>query len=267
MRTGFTLVELLVVVAIIGMLVSLLLPAVQSSRNAARSSQCKNNLRQIGMGLHAHHEALGSFPVGATEFRKRGQTAQRQLAWSAFLLPYLEQQSLFEALDLNTPFDSPENARGAATILPVYLCPASQRGEQLVQGRGPCDYGGIYGERIVSPNDPPKGTMLYDTAISMAHIKDGLSNTLIVSEDSRFYDGQWINGRNIFDQAYAINEPNPPFWENEIRSEHAGGAQGLLADGSVHFLDQQMDLNVLAAFCTRDQREFVDADAITIDSP
>ncbi len=94
-----------------------------------------------------------------------------------------------------------------------------------------------------------------------------LSNTLIVSEDSRFYDGQWINGRNIFDQAYAINEPNPPFWENEIRSEHAGGAQGLLADGSVHFLDQQMDLNVLAAFCTRDQREFVDADAITIDSP
>jgi hypothetical protein len=175
------------------------------------------------------------------------------LAWSVFLLPFIDEQPLFDSLDLETPFDSPRNARGAATILPVYVCPASVRGARQVQARGPCDYGGIYGERITSPNQPPKGTMLYDRPVALHDIVDGGSHTLIVAEDSRFPDGQWINGRNLFDQAFAINAA--PAWENDIRSEHAGGAGGGLADGSVRFLAESVDVRVLAALCTRAGRE------------
>ena len=159
-RRAFTLVELLVVIAIISMLIAVLLPAVQAARGAARRTQCQNNLRQIGIGLRSYHTANNQFPVGVTEWRGRGNTTQRQLAWSAWLLPFVEQQTLFDRLDLSTPFDSDENAVGAATLLSVYVCPSSRRGENLVEDRGPCDYGGINGERIVSPNRPAKGIML-----------------------------------------------------------------------------------------------------------
>jgi len=248
-RRGFTLVELLVVIAIIGVLVALLLPAVQAAREAARRASCSNNLKQIGLGLHLYHDVHRTFPPGGVEFRLGSDTSKRQLAWSVFLLPYIEQLNLYEQLDLTTAFDSAENAPAAATVLSVYICPSAPSGDQLVSGRGPCLYGGIYGERITSPNNPPKGTMLYDTPISMAHIRDGTSNTLVVAEDSGFADGQWINGRNIFDQAFAINKA-PPF-ENDIRSEHPGGANGVLADGSVRFFSETMNLDTLAAYCTR----------------
>jgi prepilin-type processing-associated H-X9-DG protein len=175
------------------------------------------------------------------------------LAWSAFLLPFVEEQPLFDELDLTKPFDSPRNARPASTILPIYICPASLRGARRVQGRGPCDYGGIYGERITSPNQPPKGSMLFDESVAIDDIVDGTSHTVIIAEDSRFPDGQWINGRNIFDQAFAINAA--PDWENDIRSEHAGGANGVFADGSVRFLTESIDVRVLAALCTRAGRE------------
>ena len=263
---AFTLVELLVVVSVIAMLVAILLPAVQAARGAARRTHCQNNLRQIGLGLLAHHEALSAFPIGAIEWRSAAKPNNRQLAWSAFLLPYLEEQSTYDLLDLNTSFDSPENAKGAAAVLPVYMCPSSRRGEQLIDGRGPCDYGGIYGERLTSPNSPPKGAMLFDVPIAIEHIKDGLSNTLIVAEDSRFPDGQWINGRNVFDQAYPINAA--PLYENDIRSDHPGGAIGVLADGSVHFLDESLDKRVLAAYCTRAGKEVIgQADVATLAFP
>ena len=254
---AFTLVELLVVIAVIGMLVAILLPAVQSARGVGRRAVCQNNLRQIGIALNAHHESFGHFPVGGWEVRLRQppDLSKRQIAWSAYLLPYLEEQPLFDGLDLHKAFDHPDNAVAAATVLPVYICPTSPWGERLVEQRGPCHYGGIYGERITSPNNPPKGTMLYDTPVSTAMISDGISRTLIVAEDSRFPDGQWINGRNIFDQAMGINLA--PEYENDIRSDHPGGAHGVRADGSVHFMDESMNLQVLAALCTRDGQELV----------
>jgi prepilin-type N-terminal cleavage/methylation domain-containing protein/prepilin-type processing-associated H-X9-DG protein len=254
-RDGFTLVELLVVVAIVGALVALLLPAIQAARESARRTVCLNHLRQIGVAMHNYHSAYRAFPPGGVEFRPPGNHTRRNLAWSVFLLPQLEEQGLYDRLNLSKAFDSPDNAAAAATVLPVYLCPSSRRESPLSQGRGGCDYGGIHGERITSPNNPPKGAMIYDRPIRLSQITDGASKTLLVSEDSWAIDGQWINARNVFDQAFAINAA--PTWENDIRSEHPGGANGLLADGAVRFLPETLDLKILAALCTRAGGEVV----------
>jgi prepilin-type N-terminal cleavage/methylation domain-containing protein/prepilin-type processing-associated H-X9-DG protein len=260
---AFTLIELLVVVSIIGVLIALLLPAVQASREAARRTSCCNNLRQIGIAAQSYHATIGSFPPGGVEHRaminpktgRRYGASGRQLAWSAFLLPYIEQAALYHQLNMGKAFDATENAEAAANVLPVYVCPSVPEGSCLKQGRGPCQYGGMYGERITSPNSPPKGVMLYDRSISIADIRDGASNTLIVAEDSDFTDGQWINGLNVFDQAFAIN--HAPSYENDIRSKHPGGANGAFCDGSVHFLAESMDLEILAAICTRSGGEVI----------
>ncbi len=246
---GFSLVELLVVIAVIGVLVALLLPAIQMARESARRTHCFNNLKQIGVGVHNYLDARRRLPPGGIEWRPPGSTTHRQLAWSAFILPYLEEQALYDRLDLKTPFDSPQNASAAATVLPVYVCPSSRRATNDVGGRGPCDYGGMFGERITGPNNPPNGTMLYDVAFRISQISDGTSKTILIAEDSVFSEGQWINGRNVFDQAFAINAA--PLFENDMRSDHPDGANALLVDGSVHLLTETLELRTLAALCTR----------------
>jgi len=247
--TAFSLIELLVVIAIIAVLIGLLLPAVQRVREAASATRCKNNLHQIGLAMHGHLAVHGTFPPGGVEWRPPGNTTKRQLAWSAFLLPHLEQDALYRRLDLTTPFDSVQNASAAATVLAVYQCPTSRRDSPLAQGRGPCDYGGIYGERIAGPNDPPKGAMIYDRAFRIADIPDGTSTTLLIGEDTHWLEMQWINGANLFDQAFAINRA--PVFENDLRSDHPGGVNVLFADGSARFLREMLEMRTLAAICTR----------------
>jgi len=260
-RCGFTLVELLVVVAILGLLIALLLPAVQAAREAARGISCGNNLHQIGIGLHGYHEAHGCFPPGGIERRlSRLETKKRQIAWSAFLLPFVEQEPLYGMIDFSKPFDAEENRLAAAQVLTIYLCPSAPRSSPRIAGRGACDYGGIYGQRLTGANSPPNGTMLYDRAISIREIVDGTTNTLIVSEDAAWKDGQWINALNVFEVAHPINPPETPYtlMDNEIRSEHPGGANGLFCDGAVRFLNQNMQRETLGAICTRNGREVID---------
>jgi prepilin-type N-terminal cleavage/methylation domain-containing protein/prepilin-type processing-associated H-X9-DG protein len=247
-RAAFTLVELLVVITLVSMLASILLPAIHGAREGARRLMCLSNQRQIGVALHSYHSAKMAFPPGGVEIRTPLRPQGRQLSWSTFLLPHLEEAALFDRLDLDRPFDSQENAFPAATVLSIYLCPSIPQGSQLRSGRGPCHYGGIHGERIMGPNHPPKGVMLYDRSVAIHQIKDGTSRTLIVSEDCDFWEGQWINGRNVFDQAFAINAA--PSFENDIRSKHPQGANALFCDGSARFLSEQIDLTTLAAICT-----------------
>ncbi len=254
LRGAFTMVELLVVLAIIGILVSLLLPAVQAVRESARRMQCQNNLRQIGLALQNYHSAFRAFPPGGLEVRPQ-VPGGKQLAWSAFVLPFLGESAAYVHIDFNYAFDHRVNAEAAAASIETYLCPSTDRASPLKRGRGVTDYGGIYGERIVSRNDPPRGVMIHDRAIRFRDITDGTSRTLTISEDADFPDGQWINARNLFDQAFPIN--HAPKFENDIRSLHPQGANGLFADGSVEFLNDSIDLKLLAALCTRNGNESV----------
>ncbi len=264
---GFTLVELLVVIAVIGILIAMLLPAVQAARGAARRVSCCNNLRQIGIGLCAYHEALKSFPVGSTEHRSTYVMGPqgpkyigldgRQLAWSAFLLPFIEYGNVEDTLDLNTPFDSNANQEGAARVLSAYVCPSNPRSQMHFQNRAVCDYGGIYGARLLAGvkfNHTPNGTMLYNEPTSIDDIVDGTSHTMIVSEDGKSTDMQWISGSNLFRVRHLINDA--PFGENEICSMHVGrGAHGLFCDASVRFLSDETEREILSAICTRDEGE------------
>ena len=251
-RSAFTLIELLVVIAIIGILVSLMLPAVQAVREAARRMQCQNHLKQIGLALHNYHAAYRKLPPGGIEVRPEWPDG-KQLAWSAFVLPFLEQTAVYAQIDFARAFDAPENKKAGATAIPTYLCPSTPRSSPLKRGLGATDYGGIYGERIVSTNNPPRGVMIHDRAIRFRDILDGTTHTLNVSEDADFRDGQWINAWNLFDQAFSINRA--PKFENDIRSMHPQGANGLFCDGSVVFLNESIDLEILAALCTRNGRE------------
>lgn len=249
-RGGMTLVELLVVAAVIAALVALLLPAVQSARAAARRTVCLNNLRNVGCALHGHLLARRRFPIGCLEWRAGWSPGPaRCLAWSAAILPWLEEQPLAELLDFARPFDDPANRPAAASTVAVYLCPEADRsGGPAWMGR--TDYGGLCGERITSPNNPEKGALVHDRGFAEREIADGLSKTIFAAECARgpWPDGQWINGRNLFDQAYAVNWPT---WEDEIRSRHPGGAQALFGDGAVRLLDEATDVRILAAACTR----------------
>ena len=253
---GFTLIELLVVIAIVGVLIGLLLPAVQSAREAARRAQCLNNLRQIGIALHVYHDTNDRFPPGGWRFGYDGKV--QWIAWSALILPGLEQRSLYDSLNYANSYAGPENTTAASTVVSTYVCPTTPRGEPRIEGRGVTDYGGMYGQRITGPNNPPNGTMLYGRPLRFADINDGTSRTIFVGEASGWRDGQWINALNVFDQAFPIHKA-PPF-ENDLRSDHPGGADALFGDGHAVFLKDSTAETVLAALCTRAGGEVIGDD-------
>ena len=120
-RYGFTLVELLVGIAVIGILLALILPAVQSAREAARRIQCRNNLKQIGLALHNYADAHRIFPISWGETRWEVET--RTASWLALILPYVDQKPLYDTIDFEDPL-APGNQAAAATPVPVYLCPS-----------------------------------------------------------------------------------------------------------------------------------------------
>ena len=270
-RPAFTLIELLVVIAIIGVLIALLLPAVQAAREAARRIQCTSNLKQIGLALHGYHDAHNTFPSGGW-IALFGQPATRNMnsGWSTSILPWLEQRPLFDSLNLSLPYDAPANSSATYTVLQVYLCPSEPRqtnwnrypGDKFVHADA--DYGGMYGPRgLSSPtqnNNPPLGPMIFNQAIGLFMITDGSSQTLQVGEAPEAINAMWCSGHNIFDQAYPINARPPTEYGEELTSQHPGGVNALFADGSVHFLKNSTNTQVLAALCTRNGGEIVSAD-------
>ena len=247
------------VVAIIGVLVSLLLPAVQAARESARLSQCKNNLRQIGLALHTFHDAKAAYPIGCVEKRTAKNQAARQLAWTAELLPFLEHTPLWRAIDFSTAYDSVTNSHAAATTVSAYLCPSTARrapgrdADEVADAAGEyraaaIDYGGNYGAAFLAVS--ANGVLLYDRAIAVNEVTDGLSQTVAVWEDvgrGWLMNGEWINGENIFD----VNGSVAREQDNEIWSDHPEGAMALRCDGGVWLLSSEADVTVIRNIATR----------------
>ena len=223
-KPGFTLVELLVVIAIIGILIALLLPAVQAAREAARRSQCTNNLKQMGIALHNYHDSLKSFPPGGIWWTNATGDANWPLnrgSMLAHILPFVEQQALYDAFDFNTNIayqqfavvPSTGSPYIAGTLLSVYKCPSdttSDRNSTTKNGitagnlatfsyagsKGPTRTGdnpaGSCPERAVydaynfstSDSDPagPFTRLGRNFCCKMNNVDDGLSNTIFVGE-------------------------------------------------------------------------------------
>ena len=187
------------------------------------------------------------------------------MGWSAAILPWLEQRALYSSLNLSVPYNnlSLANSTAPATSLWswLHLCPSEPRptlwnrtpGDPFDSADG--DYGGMFGPRgLGNPsftNNPPRGAMIFNQAISLSQIKDGSSQTIHVGEDPEAINGFWISGHNIFDQCCPINARPPTEFGEELTSQHPGGVNTLFADGSARFLKQTMNAKTLAAICTR----------------
>lgn len=198
-RRGFTLVELLVVIAIIGILIALLLPAVQAAREAARRSQCTNNLKQIGLGLHNYHSATKAFPPGWV--RTHGTSADPDdpsWAWSVSVLPYMEQQPLYQRLNaskVTMSYVFKNDLAALQTAVSTYMCP-SDTAAGTPPGTNPNRTFLKVGSLTFNPavaiglsNYPGNGGNQGDTGLfqenlsmTMTDIQDGTSSTLAVGE-------------------------------------------------------------------------------------
>lgn len=216
-RRGFTLIELLVVIAIIAVLVALLLPAVQQAREAARRTQCANQLKQMGLAFHNFEEQYNRLPNAATNGDTRvtdttGYTRGRNVeswAWSYWILPFVDQTAVFNLASngkdpapvVNAGTYNSAESTVAGKAIPIYYCP-SRRSPTLISGSYKCDYAGNAGDK--GRNDGTPGVLIRTGVdkIRFEQIKDGASNTLMVAEkvlqpDSYGYDGgdneRWNN--------------------------------------------------------------------------
>jgi prepilin-type N-terminal cleavage/methylation domain-containing protein/prepilin-type processing-associated H-X9-DG protein len=276
-RRAFTLIELLVVIAVIGILISLLLPAVQKVREAAARLQCQNNLKQMGLALHNYHDGNQSFPPGYAarlSYVDGATDTTPGWAWSAFLLPFLEQQPLYNSIRLDLPLEHAQNAVAVQTVVRVYLCPSDQTPPAAftvpdafgkpVALLAPSSYAAcVGGDESDAAGPSGLGVFYRNSRTRLTDITDGTSNTLLVGERS------WGNANGVW--AGAVNHgvllrgkqnPNPgsgaAFYPasvlvqahshlnnaltdtdgglDDFSSRHANGSNFLYADGSVHFL-------------------------------
>lgn len=185
-RNGFTLVELLVVIAIIGVLVSLLLPAVQMAREAARRTQCNNNLKQFGIAIHNYHDTLSGLPNA-----RWGGVAGKVWGSHSQILPYIEQQNVYNLIDFSVPWDHANNAAARASEVSIFKCPSDPQ-SQSPPGWAATNYQGCEGNNPV--NGQPNGAFTHGSSVKACRgfqdITDGLSNTAAFSERLR---GDWSN--------------------------------------------------------------------------
>jgi prepilin-type N-terminal cleavage/methylation domain-containing protein len=203
LRRGFTLIELLVVIAIIAVLIALLLPAVQQAREAARRSQCKNNLKQVGLALHNYHDTFGTLPIGCRT-DSAGQWGQ---SWWVAVLPYIDQAPLYNLWNHSVVSSgyTGQTALIDGKRIAVALCPSSPLPERTIGHNGGsteavalAHYTGISGAypdptgRVATATMysdgmfTTGGVLFFNSRISIRDITDGTTNTMLVGEQSDF---------------------------------------------------------------------------------
>ena len=184
---GFTLIELLVVIAIIAVLIALLLPAVQQSREAARRTQCKNNLCQIGLAIQNYEMAHNVLPPGSVNPTGpiRSEPIGYHMSWAVQILPYLEQQNVFRSIDFAVGAYDPRNEKSRKMVIPSYLCPSDFRHSTGDQGSSPSNFAGVQHDVEAPIDNGNHGVFVLNLAVSMDSVTDGTSTTLFVGEIGR----------------------------------------------------------------------------------
>ena len=295
---GFTLIELLVVITIIAVLIALLLPAVQMAREAARRSQCVNNLKQLGLALQNYHSAFQSFPPGyISAFDASGNDTGPGWGWNAMLLPQMEQKPLFDAVNFMLPIEAPTNLTARLPRIATLLCPSdtappswttAARSLTGIVTRNICDvassnYVAMYGTS--DPGIDGDGMFWRDDAVNVAGVTDGLSQTIAAGERS-YALGQstWVGsvtGAGLYPVnndgiGYPRLEPAPGMTLGQsggnygpgdprgeviqYHSRHPGGVNFLFADGHVAFLKTSLSYKTFQALTTRAGGEVVSGD-------
>jgi prepilin-type N-terminal cleavage/methylation domain-containing protein/prepilin-type processing-associated H-X9-DG protein len=291
-QRAFTLVELLVVITIIGMLVALLLPAVQAAREAARRMSCTNNMKQIGIALHLYHDENRRLPMGwhATD-PSTGDPHWFGLpgwGWAARILPQMEQNGIYNNLiNFDLPITDSANAEARVMAIPCYQCPSDAGPATFeLQGGGPFvgsgsfspvelstnNYIGVFGTldfHTISPACKGNGCFILERSLEFRDIRDGLSNTFMVGERSSALapstwvgvvtGGQHAPARICGVATYPPNSAAQPVqYFHNFSSRHPSGTNFLLADGSVRMVSQAITESVYHALCTRAGDEVVD---------
>ncbi len=276
---GFTLIELLIVVAVAAVLLGLLLPAVQRVRETALRKQCANNLKQIALAFHAHHETLGVFPsAGRWWGAERTMTssgpargAEQEWGWAYQILPFLGQDELWR---------QSSDSEVASTPHKVYFCPA-RREPQVIGGRAMIDYGGIAGSIAYLDSRQQNGVVVQsrhrqtgaplNELVRLSDIRDGATQTLLIAEErmnlGRLGEGQQDDNKGYvagFGQDVirdARGAPLPDYSSPDpsdtggfrMGSSHPGLFLGIMADGSVRGFSYSLDLvGVFRPLCSRD---------------
>lgn len=298
-RRAFTLIELLVVISVIGVLIALLLPAVQAAREAARRAQCVNNLKQLGLALHNYEGTHLTFPSGyVSNFNATGDDTGPGWGWSPMLLPQFEQTPLFNSINFTLPIEVAANQTSRLVTVGSYLCPSDRSQVYWAVNRdiatgaprqdicqvAPSNYVAMYG--VGEPGPDGNGLFFRNSKVGLRDIIDGTAQTIALGERShRLGEATWVgsvtnaimfptdnddigryraetsSGMTLGHVGEGRGPGDPRSDVNTFYSLHAGGGVNFLfADGHVAFLKATMDYRAYKALSTRAGGEVVSGD-------
>ena len=288
MRRAFTLIELLVVIAIIAVLIALLLPAVQQAREAAKRTQCRNNMHQLGLALHNYHDTHGCFPPGRIGGPASSNSQELSHAMFTHLLPFLDETAVYNAYNFSLPGSETRaahddggkgiaNTTAGTRYLAQLQCPSDLRpfrtsaSGQWYMWNLSVNYVPCWGSLPTGcPRNPSStdanGMFANNSRVRIRDMRDGTSQTIAIGERRKFKNSHGtcagFPGCRYYctcasSASIPINPPNSTA-SGQFSSKHEGGAFFLLADGAVRFLSENVDMRTFQSLSTIKGNEIID---------